>query len=528
MQKHKWFYMIYIICMFLVVFTIESTVYAQSLCLNETFVFGTDNGLTVANTAAAPFIEFNLTGSGKLEAYSYSGAGGSWSTFQWNDTGWSTNTTLSTGLPVNPAGAGNRMSLSMAYNLTGNTTSEIAVANVVNSSLRFYFWNGSTWADTNKNFINGSIGSNTNAHTTLCTKFRHESGFALIHINDGDVNLGYELIGTNWSRNDSIIPDQTGLGGIEGLDCVFNLTGHNLVNLYRAGGDGVPTIYFYNNTNWTNITVSAKANDVANAKAHFVRQFFGKSFVTTQGVTGAGTYLNMTNYSINFSTPVISSILSNITAISFGDSVATNVTFFNTCGLNRVFVQTNNGTGFFNASQRELNNTLKNATIVFNYTGTSKCNQTFSIRYLVLGTGNISAQSAPLTFKSIPELLRVNNSAGVEVNLTCSSGTNATLTFNRSQFVNITLNMSNIIFGSNMTCLYTANKTNKIIATNISGACVVELVGVNVTSFDNVGVFFNSELSPVRPGNLGLAIGVGTISTIIITYLIVRRRRTES
>ena len=87
--------------------------------------------------------------------------------------------------------------------------------------------------------------------------------------------------------------------------------------------------------------------------------------------------------------------------------------------------------------------------------------------------------------------------------------------------------MSKFTRGSNTTCEYGANNAERVVNENNTDACTVKVFGANISAGQNITVDIDERISFLAVQNIPAAIAAASIATLIVVYLIVRRRRTE-
>jgi len=494
-------------------------------CMNASNFTNFSTVGVVGATAEGVFINFNLSGTGRLNAIVDDNGATTWRALVYNDSAWVRADNLTIGIPAG-AGGPNRKHARSAGNLTGNYT--MAVFRDGLDNVGFFQWNGSSWV--NQTAYGGDVtgGVGVNKDNVILIDFPIQGRAAVISTSEPTSRTAFEWNGSRWITNASLADGLNFSYGNHGAAYFFNLTGRNKSNLFFVDSAIGFLITEWNGTIWNNVSVTGHNFVYDSGFPTIIRQLFENSLITPTGGGSGSTTRNWTNLTRYVNTASISGIVFNNSDPFFGEPVAVNATIGSLCGLGRSDLQANNGSGFVNVSQTRYSSATSNTTASFTITGTGICNRSFSFRYMLeTSTGNIT-ESITARFGTLPKINSSNASAAQNIGASCTERGNITLTFNRSDVLQIVLNMSKIVFGRNETCFYKASNTGKLRAINRTGTCEVTLIEVNASVSNSVLVTFDPSFSPDRPGNLGIAIAVGTISAITIAYVIARRRRTVS
>ena len=127
----------------------------------------------------------------------------------------------------------------------------------------------------------------------------------------------------------------------------------------------------------------------------------------------------------------------------------------------------------------------------------------------------------------LPSLYNSTAGAAALLSLTCSSGTNATITSNKTRNLDFAINMSSVYNGSSRTCPYGADNIGRIENTNVTYGCDVLVYDANFTSSRNITIDISEAISFASVSNIPAALAAAGIATLIVIYTVRRIRRTE-
>mgnify|MGYP001607049547 CR=1 FL=1 len=236
---------------------------------------------------------------------------------------------------------------------------------------------------------------------------------------------------------------------------------------------------------------------------------------------------NITNDKIP---PTITGPRINATRFQTGDTINISFNVNDNCAKYGARVASNESGRERNATQSggQTNldeNSTGTQTIVLQWSSASVCSRDVSLRIVVNDTaGNYNQTDINVT-TALPYMLNFQNNATEPWNCTAASSSNFTYTFGASSWINLTINMSLVIEGANVTCPYIAEGAELTnITTNVSNACRVTALNRKYTGAI-ITFQLSTALTAAGVSNLPAAIAVATVFSIIIAVAIARNKR---
>ena len=236
---------------------------------------------------------------------------------------------------------------------------------------------------------------------------------------------------------------------------------------------------------------------------------------------------NITNDAIP---PTVEGPLINDTRYEFGDTINLTFQVNDNCAKFSARVASNQSGSEINGTQTggttNLNqNQTGTLTQVLQWESSSTCSRDVSLRVVVNDTaGNFNQTNINIT-TALPYTMNFQNNATEPWNCSATSSSNYTYNFGPTSWVNLTINMSLVGVGANITCPYIvegAELTN--ITTNVTSACRVAALNRKYTG--RTITFQRSEaLTAGGVPNLPAAIAVTLVASVIIAVAVARAKR---
>jgi len=203
------------------------------------------NGLGDVGTIPTTTVIYNFSGNSKwtLIAGEYSGL---FYGFQWNGTGWETNTTMVNGLDD----VGDMSAPTVTYNFANNNLWTL-ITGESNGVFYGFQWNGTGW-DSNDSIVNGLGDVGDWSIPTITYNFADNGKWTLIAGERDGVFNGFQWNGASWVSNDSIVAGLEDVGLYSSPTITYNFADNNLWTL--ISGDTFGDFYGYQ---YTNVTTNA-------------------------------------------------------------------------------------------------------------------------------------------------------------------------------------------------------------------------------------------------------------------------------
>lgn len=518
---------IMLLLMMILIFAVESLQSSALLCTKMEAGKTMNNQVdALLGVGAGRFLamNFNATGSNSTELLLSTGNADSKYYF-WNGTAWDLDRNATGQVGLEQGLLSGSITFSFVYNFTGNEKWMMFYESPIDATkINATVWNGSAWVS-NASFIFSVEWSMAGQAMISARANMPETGKHSILVSDGGPGAfsAWQWNGSNMTSNNTIL---VGLNSSSHQSIQFaqNFSGRNRLNAIMMGPNVKNAVRYWNGSEWLNETGMIESFSDTFLRANLQENFNMTGNVTV--FTGDGNY-NLW-YSGRFEYPGDNNFMSmNISSniVTKTNSVI-NVTTFSWCNATSMKFAINETGAFTTKLNQTITPSTQSVTRFFNTSDFSACSRTLSLMVNVTDIQNNSVFNTTNVLIT-PTLYSSNASAYVSVDLTCNSGTNATITANVSAVLNVTLNMSAIFIGSNATCPYGASRAGSVRTENKSSGCSVFVFEVNLTTTLNSTVGEASEISGRGIGNIPVAVGAAAIATLIVVYTVTRKRRGE-
>ena len=412
-----------------------------------------------------------------------------------------------------------------AGNISGNYT--VFQARNGNNDIWFYQPNGSGMVNvTNLNLTSDGSGAGPSTSPLLISEFPNPGQHTFMKSGGSPTFVAHRFNGSDWLRNDSLANHtDSGLGRFA-TAYFFNLTGASRHNIVAVDESEFLRVMEWNGTKWNNVTDTGDQFGATVNVINPIQKVFGSSFVAYTSIsTVSNTAQNLTNLSQISGNISAGSTTVNPSVVSQGDAFNITGQIGSACGLYEANLIRYNGTAEVNISSVSIGQDATNLSFNFSGLGTNICNRTLIYRIGFKDKTQNYTETSNVSVTSYPVLYNHTATSGTELTPACTSGTNVTITTNKTGTFDFTINMSALILSGNRTCPYGADNIDRIENRNTTRGCDALVFGANMTASQSITIDIFEAVSPLGVSNIPVAVGAAGLATLIIVYAVTRTRR---
>lgn len=422
---------------------------------------------------------------------------------------------------------GNDEFMTGTFNFTGNGTQNLIIING-SRYIGVLGWNGSNFTKQDEastfNFDAGGVAS---IKATAVKDFPDKNKATLFVRMTGYPLEAYVYNGSTWSNGTNLISGIANHTADSPIAAIYNLSrNNNFTFMIATAGAADLNFFAWRGDHWSNITdIKIPVTIQSNRDLGWTHNFNRTSNNYSIFINNAGT--NLAHYNIFYDyANATTQNSTNLTSGFIQGVVNATVNWTPQCPIRNVTIYTNVSGDFIKGELKQFNIDVQKTQSSFNYTNLVQCNQITTAIIEMTDLGNLKRNITLPTTRWGPFLYNNTAREAAFKGMSCLSSQNVTIAYNFSATnEDFTINMSSVFVGENRTCPYGANRVSRIINTNKTSGCTVEVYGANFTQSINITIDIQESMAFGPFFNIPAAIVASTFVTAIIVYVWSRRRR---